>query len=87
MSEAPRIEIEGLRGTLVNVGLGQPIARGFCAAALVGVLAYCFQLPNGAFTEEGEMRPLKGLSKSPEATYAHFLAVPLGVGAAVSLFT
>ena len=79
--------IEGARGMLVMCGLGKPSSRAFCAAVAVGITAYAFKLPDAAFGEEGEMRPFKGVSKAPNATYAHFLAVPLVAGTAVYLFT
>jgi hypothetical protein len=78
------VKVDGVRGVLVMCGLGTPFPRAFCAAALVGVLAYAFKLPRASFTEEGDMRPLKPLSNDPEATYAHFLSVPLSVGLAVN---
>lgn len=79
--------IDGARGILVKLGLGEPVSRGFVVAVAVGITAYAFKLPGACFGEEGEVRPFKGLTKAPNATYTHFLAVPLAVGAAVSLFT
>ena len=81
------VEVEGLKGALVVAGLGKPIARAFCATALVGCVAYAFKLPPRSFTEEGQMRPWKVVSKSPEACHAHFLCVPLTVAFAVYAFT
>lgn len=79
--------IEGARGVLVKIGLGQPSSRAFVAAVAVGITAYAFKLPGAAFGEDGELRPLKGLSKAPNATYAHFLAVPIVAGTACYLFS
>lgn len=79
--------IEGPRGVLVRVGLARPEARAFVAAVAVGITAYAFRLPPSAFTEEDQLRPFKLTSKSPHATYAHFLAVPLTAGALTYVFT
>ena len=79
--------VTGARGLFVKVGLGRPEARAFVAASLVGVAAYIARMPPQSFTDEGEMRPFKALSKSPEASYAHFLLLPVTVGTAVFLFT
>ena len=59
--------IEGTRGVLVWCGLGTPTSRGFVAGALVGVAAYALGMPKQCFTEEGELRPFKGVSKDPHA--------------------
>ena len=77
--------IEGLRGILVKVGSATPFARAFVVGSMIGVAAYAAGLPRQAFTNEGEMRPFKGVSRSPEATYYHFLAVPVGSAAAAAL--
>jgi hypothetical protein len=70
--------IQGARGILYYVGLGTPSSRAIVAATAVGLAAYAMGLPTAAFDEEsGEMRPLKGLSSAPNATYYHFLAVPV----------
>ena len=80
-------QIQGARGVLVKVGLGNPTARGFVAGAAVGVLAYSFRMPDCCFDEEGQVRPFKALSASPHATYAHFLLVPVVAAGAVALLT
>ncbi len=80
-------EIVGTKGVLVHMGLGQPLARAFVGATVVGVAAYALGQPEFAFDDKGEMRPFKGVSKLPTSTYAHFLAVPIVAGAAVYLFT
>ena len=77
----------GARGVLVYMGLGTPASRAFVAAAAVGVLAYLTAQPKACFDEKGEMRPFKGVSKAPTATYSHFLAVPIAAGAAAYVFT
>ena len=79
--------IEGTRGVLVWMGLGTPMARGFVAGALVGVAAYALGMPKQCFTEEGELRPFKGVSKDPHATYTHFLAVPVAAAVVAGLCT
>ncbi len=75
--------IEGARGVLVKAGLGTPLARGFVVGVLVGGVAYGLGVPKQCFDEDGQMRPLKGLSKAPTATYTHFLAIPL-LGASIA---
>ena len=70
-------KVESVRDILVTVGLGSPVRR---AAAVLGIslaLAYVARLPTGAFAaEDGKMRPLQ------EATYQHFLVVPVALAAA-----
>lgn len=80
-------EVIGAPGVLVKLGLGEPYQRAFVAATTLGVLAYAFKLPDGAFDDEGQMRPFKGVSQSPNATNAHFLWVPIGAATVVYLFT
>jgi len=84
MPELP--EIDGARGILVYYGLGRPVSRAFVAAVVAGGLTHLAK-PNFAYTEEGRMRGFTPLSRDPESTNAHFLTVPLAVGAAVYLFT
>lgn len=79
--------IQGIPGMLVKFGLATPMSRAFVAASLSGVAAYALGMPSGAFDEEGEMRPFQGISRSPHATYSHFLLVPVVAGTAVYLFT
>lgn len=79
--------IEGTRGIMVKVGLGQPAARAFVAGTAVGLLAYALKVPQMSFDDKGEMRPLKGLSNAPSASYTHFLGVPLATAAVFYLFT
>lgn len=87
MSTPPIETVDGVRGILVKIGLGEPASRAFVAAAVVGVTAYAFKLPTASFDEEGEMRPFKATSRSPHATYTHFLAVPLVAAATAFVFT
>ncbi len=79
--------IDGIPGILVKFGLATPMSRAFVAASLTGVAAYAVGFPRGAFDEDGEMRPFRRLSKSPHATYSHFLLVPVVAGTAAYLFT
>ena len=79
--------VEGTRGLLVKAGLGGPYARGFVAAVTVGIVAYAFRLPERSFDEDGKLAPFKGVSKAPNATYVHFLTVPVTAGVLTSLFT
>jgi hypothetical protein len=81
------MRVEGARGILVSIGLGQPAARAFVAGTAVGLVAYALKMPSMAFDDDGEMRPLKGLSNAPTATYTHFLGVPLTAAILVSIFT
>ena len=69
-------KVESVRDILVTVGLGTSARR---AAAVLGIslaLAYVARLPTGAFAEDGKMHPLQ------EATYTHFLVVPVALAAA-----
>jgi hypothetical protein len=69
-------KVETVRDILVTVGLGTSARR---AAAVLGVslaLAYVARLPSGAFAEDGKIRPPQ------EATYQHFLVVPVALAAA-----
>ena len=81
------VEAIGTRGILVALGLRTPIKRAFVASVLVGIVAFTAGLPKSAFTEEGELRPQRGLSRDPQATNYHFLVTPLSAGLVVFLFT
>jgi hypothetical protein len=75
--------VKTVRDILVTVGLGTPTRR---AAAVLGIslgLAYVARKPIGAFTEDGSMRPFKPIApEHPDATYTHFLVVPVALAAA-----
>lgn len=79
--------VQGLQGVLVKVGLGEPASRAFVVGVLVGVTAYAFRMPAGAFDEDGKMRPFKAISRSPDACYTHFLSVPIGAAVGAYIFT
>ena len=79
--------VDDLRGKLVITGLGHPFARTFVAATVVGVAAYATGFPRASFTDDGGLKPFKPLSRDPEATYAHFLVLPIAIGTAAFLFT
>ena len=79
--------VEGVRGVLVLLGLGHPLARAFVAGTLTGIVMFTAGLPKSAFTEDGCMRPQAGLSSDPEACDYHFLVVPVSVALAVAAFT
>lgn len=79
--------VEGIPGVLVKVGLGQPMSRAFVAGAIVGAAAYALRMPETSFDEDGNMRPFKGTSNSPYATYSHFLIVPLTAAGLAYVFT
>ena len=81
------VEVSGIRGVMVKLGLGSPLARGFVAGAVVAGATYLAKFPSAAFRDDGSMRPLKLLSPDPEATTTHFLLVPAVGAAAVFLFT
>lgn len=87
MQNQPEPTIVGMRGVLVYMGLGTPLARAFVAGSLVGMGAYAVGAPGCSFTEEGKMRPFKMVSRDPEACYTHFLVLPLAVAAGAYLFT
>tara|TARA_Y100000004_G_scaffold185834_1_gene236591 strand:- start:167 stop:427 length:261 start_codon:yes stop_codon:yes gene_type:complete len=80
-------ETVGLRGVLYKLGLGQPIARAFVAAVVVGGVLYVAGQPKVAFREDGSMKPARLLSPAPDATHTHFLLAPVAAGAAAFLFT
>ena len=79
--------ILGARGGMVSMGLATPASRAFVVGTTAGILAYAMGYPKGAFDEEGNMRPFKLVSQSPEATQSHFLVVPLAAATAAYLFT
>ena len=79
--------VDDARGVLVKIGLGQPIARGFCIGAIAAGLAYLGGYPKVSFREDGSMKPLKYLSPEPDATTTHFLLVPVIAGLAGYLCT
>lgn len=80
-------QVKGIRGALVVLGLGHPLARAFVVGTLVGVVAFTAGIPKSAFTEDGKMRAQSGLSNDPEATRYHFLVVPLSAALATALLT
>ena len=86
MASEPPV-IEGMRGVLVQAGLGTPLSRAFVAGTAVGVLAYATGMPKCSFDEKGEMRPFALITNAPTATNYHFLAVPLIAGGIAFLFT
>jgi len=81
------VEAIGTRGILVALGLRTPLKRAFVASVLVGIVAFTAGFPKSAFTEEGELRPQRGLTRDPQATNYHFLVTPLSAGLVVFLFT
>ena len=87
MASTPAPAIEGMRGILVHVGLGNPMSRAFVAGTAVGLLAYGLKIPGSAFDDDGNMKPLALVSQAPNATNAHFLAVPIGAATLAYLFT
>ena len=72
---------------LVGLRLGRPCDRAVCGAVVLGTAAYLARWPKACFTEEGELRPFKKLSAEPDATYKHFLLVPLTAAVVFYLFT
>ena len=87
MDRKVKVEVEGVRGALVILGLGHPFARAFVVSTIVGIIAFSAGLPKSAFTEDGQMRAQKGLSSDPDATDVHFLAVPLSAAFLTVLLT
>ena len=79
--------VNGTRGILVKLGLGQPSARAFVVGTAAAGLAYIGGFPKASFREDGSMKPLKYLSPEPDATTTHFLLVPTVAAAAAYLFT
>jgi len=81
-------EVNDWRGIMVKVGLGSPTSRALVAATVVGGLAFLCKFPSCSFREEdGSMKPCKALSPEVDATYQHFLLVPLTAATVVYLFT
>lgn len=76
-----------VRGLLVQLGLGSPLARGFLAGAVSTGVLYALKMPSAAFNKDGQLRDFKLLSAEPDATYAHFLLYPVIIASAVVLFT
>ena len=84
----PSAQINGYRGLMVYLGLASPLSRAFVAGAGVSAIQYLTKTPNAAFDEGGALRQWSLFSpQNPEATDQHFLILPLGVAAAVYLFT
>ena len=79
--------IEGVRGVMVRAGLATPVSRAFVAGTVIGLGAYVIGYPKSSFDERGEMRPFSLLSRAPNATTNHFLAVPIGAAAIAYVFT
>ena len=80
-------QVNGVRGVLVRLGLGQPSSRAFVVGAAAAGVAWFAGQPKAAFREDGSMKPFKPLSPEPDATYTHFLLVPVTAAAAAFLFT
>lgn len=72
----PRSGADRMKVALSYAGLGKP-SRRFVAGAAFSTLVMLAAKPRFAFRENGEMRPQKGASKDPDATYYHFFLVPL----------
>ena len=68
--------IKGIPGMLVKLGMATPMSRAFVAASLTGVAAYGLGMPRGAFDEDGELRPLRGLAMSPHEEISEFRHQP-----------
>ena len=81
------VEVQGLRGVMVKLGMGQPIARSFVAGTVAAGLLFALKQPAAAFREDGSMKPFKYLSAEPDATTTHFLLPVAGIAAAAYLFT
>ena len=78
---------EGIRGTLVKLGLAQPSSRAFVIGVTAAGLLYLAGQPKASFREDGTMKPLRWLSPEPDATTTHFLLLPVGAAVAGYLFT
>ena len=78
---------DGVRGVLVKLGLAQPSSRAFVIGITAAGLLYLAGRPKASFREDGTMKPLRWLSPEPDATYTHFLLVPVGAAVAGYLFT
>jgi len=79
--------VDGMRGIMVKMGLGQPASRAFVAMAVAAGVLYAAGKPAAAFREDGSMKPLAMLSAELDATTTHFLLIPSAVGVAAWLFT
>ena len=73
---------EKYKDLCVLLGCATAGRRALVAAGVVGVVALAIKQPSAAFDKNGGMRPFKGVSKDPDATYFHFLMVPLLAGTA-----
>lgn len=80
-------EVTDWRGVLVSMGLGSPSSRAFTAFALAASIGYMTGTPQGAFTQDGRMRPWAAMSHDPDAASVHFLLTPTLIASAVYLFT
>lgn len=78
---------EGIRGTLVELGLGTPSSRAFVIGVTAAGLLYLAGRPKASFREDGTMKPCRLLSPEPDATMTHFLLCPVGAAVAGYLFT
>lgn len=79
--------IDDYRALLVKVGLGEPLSRALAVGALTAGVTYLAKFPNEAFRDDGSVKPLKYLSPEPDATYTHFLLLPVVIATATYLFT
>lgn len=80
-------EVNDVRGILVKLGLGKPAGRAFVVGTVAAGAAYIAGFPTASFREDGSMKPSKLVSPEPDATYTHFLLVPLIAAGAAYLFT
>ena len=76
LMQAPRSGIEKAKIAMSYAGLAKPSSRFVCGVAFSALVVLAAK-PRFAFRENGEMRPQKGASKDPDATYYHFFLVPL----------
>tara|TARA_Y200000002_G_scaffold357252_1_gene339634 strand:+ start:216 stop:491 length:276 start_codon:yes stop_codon:yes gene_type:complete len=82
----PAEQINTWAHTAYVLRVHKPVPRAIAVATLVALGAYAAGLPKRCFDEDGNMRVFKGTSRSPEATYYHFLAVPVTAFAFSALF-
>lgn len=76
------------RDVMVQMGLGKPPARAFCAAVAAASIFYFAGYPKGAFREDGTVRPFAPITPGPDGvTEKHFLVAPMIVATAVFLCT
>lgn len=80
-------DVVGWRGAMVALGLSNPVARAFVAGTACTGLAYLSGKPSDCFREDGSIKPFAPLSSELDATFTHFLVLPLTVATAVYLFT